>query len=283
MPRWYHPKVAAGDGAVGATGSAAWHPDPHGRAHVRLAVDGAWTDRVATWGQEWVDPPGLAPGQVDASMLAEPMLTFSFLACTLNKPGTWTVFDASGQVRGEVVVEGTTGFRTVHDWRYVYLNTARQVVLVVDPPASGIGVTLGRGSVSHQVSVLDRLGQPVGQCSALPFDSRSTFRVGDAVVGSAATHVERGAQVGGFGVNERVDHQVVPLLDPQGVPFATVVRHERVHTRRGQDNTWSYGVPDPQASHFELHRDAALGEPMRSMALAFPAVLASILRRKNPR
>lgn len=275
--------MAVAGGSEPVAGAGSWHPDPHGRAHVRLAVDGAWTDRVATWGEEWVDPPGCAPGQVDASLLAEPTLVLSFLATSLAHPGSWPIYDGAGQPKGEVVVERTTGLRTSHDARYLFLNPAREVVLAVDPPAHGVGVTLGKGKVSHQIPVLDRLGQLHGTCSALPFDSRSTFRVGDAVVGSAPTHVEKGAQVGGVGVNERVDHQVVPLVDLGGATFATVVRHERVHTQHGQDRGWSYGVADPQASHFELHRPAGLAEPMRSFALAFPAVLGYILSRKNPR
>lgn len=241
-------------------GGGEWHPDPYGRAHLRLVAGGDWTGRVSTWGQEWVDPPGYSPGQIDASVLSEPVLTFSFLSTGLTGRGTWGVFDGAGNPKGEVVVEGTTGLRMKHDRRFVYLNTARQVVLVVDPPAQ-------RGQ--HDIAVVDWAGRMHGTCTAAPFDDRTNFRVGESVVGWGPT--VRSPFKFRVGTEERVEDQELPLLDVQGSTFASVVRHERV--RYGANATVA-SVADPASSYFELCRSPQLPEPLRSFALAFPAVYA---------
>jgi hypothetical protein len=250
------------EAAAGAPSPAAdWHPDPYGRGHYRYWDGASWTDRVATWGQEWTDPPGTELGQFDASLLAQPSLAFAYGTTGIEGAGTWTIWDPTGRFWGEVVVEVGGGFSPRR--RYLFLNPSRQPVLVVDPI---------EGFLAADANVIDWAGRPHGLFDCQAFSNQVQFASGGLVHGRARAADQ--AQGFDFGA-VIVDHYTVALEDAQGRPYGHLVNHE---SRKGLAS-WFGGDPKvgellPEQSYFELHRPPDLPEPLRSFTLGFPAMFA---------
>lgn len=253
--------------AVPADGTAdapvvAWHPDPFGRAHWRVAEAGAWTNRVATWGAEWQDPPEPNPGLPDLSILAEPALALSYGATGMEGAGRWPLFDPTGRPRGAVVVE-VPGFLAGGTRRYLVLDPADRIVLQVVP----------RTGFSNDCDVLDWTGRPHGVFNGQTFSAVVHFVCGSSVYGQATT--ADGAGNSAPFVADDVDHFTVTLSDTAGTVFGSLINHE---ARRGLGSFFGGGPQTgqllPEQSWFQLDRRPDLPEPLRSFTLAFPLLYA---------
>lgn len=250
-----------GPAPIGPAPAGAWHPDPSGRAHLRWWDGTAWTDRVSSWDQQWVDPPGPDPTRPDLSVLAEPSLGFAYGAGGIESLGRWPIFDPAGRPRGCALVEsqGMLGSRR----RYLILDPADRVVLVVDP----------RDGFSPDTDVIDWTGRPHGVFDGQAFSATIRFQVGTAVFGQASAHDAAGAS-GPF-LGDDVDHVQVLLTDATGAPFGALVNHE---ARRGLKSFFGGQAPPtqmrPEQSWFHLDRSPTLAEPLRTFALAFPLLYA---------
>lgn len=246
----------------GDDGGGAWHPDPFGRAHWRLADDGAWTDRVATWGTEWRNPPGPDPAAPDLSVLAEPALALSYGAVGMEGAGRWPVFDPTGRPRGSVHVE-VPGLLAGGTRRYLVLDPADRIVLTVVP----------RAGFSNDCDVLDWTGRPHGVFDGQTFSAVVRFVCGTLAYGQAAT-VDGAGNSAPF-VADDVDHVTVLLTDGAGAGFGSLTNHE---ARRGLGSFFGAapqaGQLLPEQSWFQLDRRPDLPEPLRTFTLAFPLLYA---------
>lgn len=248
--------------AAASAAPAAWHPDPFGRAHSRFWDGAAWTERVANWGSEWIDAPGANPQLPDLTILAEPSLALSYGAVGIEGAGRWQIFDPAGQPRGTVVVE-TSGILGAGSRRYLVLDPADRIVLVVDP----------RGGFSNDADVLDWTQRPHGVFDGQAFSTMIRFVAGDMVYGQA-TSVDGAARNAPF-VSDDVDHFQLTLADANGVAFGSLTNHE---ARRGLGSFFG-GRPQPgqllpEQSWFHLDRRPDLPEPLRTFTLAFPLLYA---------
>lgn len=258
-PSGDRPIEAVADGGAAAP---AWHPDPFGRAHWRLAEAGAWADRVATWGAEWRDPPGPNSALPDLSVLAEPALALSYGAVGMEGAGRWPVFDPTGRPRGTVHVE-VPGFLAGGTRRYLVLDPADRIVLQVVP----------RAGFSNDCDVVDWTGRPHGVFDGQTFSAIVRFVCGSLAHGQATT-TDGAGNSAPFVAND-VDHFTVTLTDAQGAAFASLTNHE---ARRGLGSFFG-GQPQagqllPEQSWFQLDRRPDLPEPLRTFTLAFPLLYA---------
>jgi hypothetical protein len=228
---------------------------------VRFWDGRGWTAQVATWSQPWTDPPGLAPGQVDASLLGEPSLRFVYGPVGIEGVGAWAIWDGAGQARGHVVVEEPGGRRPRR--RYVLLNQVGQVVLSLEPEAAMIPL---------DAHVLDWTGRPHGLFDSGKLGRKVQFETGGQSWGHA-TVIDLGQSVG-FGASVE-NAKTIQLHDGNGMAFAQLVNRE---ASRGI-GSWLGAKQDPNElapdqSYFELLRPSGLPEPLRTFTLAFPALVA---------
>ena len=253
----------AAEGASKASTTApAWHPDPFGRAHWRLAEAGVWTERVATWGGEWLDPPAPSPERPDLTVLAEPALALSYGAVGMEGAGRWPIFDPAGRPRGSVHVE-VPGFLAGGTRRYLVLDPSDRVVLQVVP----------RTGFSNDCDVIDWTGRPHGVFDGQTFSAVVRFVCGSLVHGQANT-VDGAGNSAPF-VADDVDHFTVMLTDTTGAAFGSLTNHE---ARRGLGSFFGSGPQAgqllPEQSWFQLDRRPDLPEPLRTFTLAFPLLYA---------